>query len=261
MKIFNEENGIKKVYVQMNDIMMLNQLDELIPASIYEKIFTNIVIVNDSNRMDFVEFTEFHEIEFFKKQDWIIDYKKVKDLSLEDIKLLGEETNKELEIVRNKFNNMSESEKRENLFLIQEHELLSYKLNYYAEIYRMKDGKSNIKLPLIPNSDGFKLEDDKSGYIISISLEPNKLLLYKKDGSTLNPKDKVDPSLIQGAISIMAMENTNNKIFMGDYKTNTYLSEDKKYLIIEFVVKSYDNKDTKKEEKGIKKLINKLLKK
>ena len=45
MKIFNEENGIKKVYVQMNDIMMLNQLDELIPASIYEKIFTNIVIV------------------------------------------------------------------------------------------------------------------------------------------------------------------------------------------------------------------------
>ena len=44
MKIFNEENGIKKVYVQMNDIMMLNQLDELIPASIYEKIFTNIVI-------------------------------------------------------------------------------------------------------------------------------------------------------------------------------------------------------------------------
>lgn len=62
--------------------------------------------------MNFVEFTEFHEIEFFKKQDWIVDYKKVKDLSLEDIKLLGEETNKEMEAIRNKFNNMSEEEKR-----------------------------------------------------------------------------------------------------------------------------------------------------
>lgn len=261
MKIFNEENGIKKVYVQMNDIMMLNQLDEPIPASIYEKIFTQTIIINDSNRMDFKEFTEFHEIEFFKKQDWIIDYKKIKDLSLEDIKLLGEETNKEIEAIRDKFNNMSESEKRENLSLIQQHELLVYKMNYYAEVYRMKNGKSNIKLPLIPDCDGFKLNDDKAGYAISISLEPNKLLLYKKDGNKLSSSDKVDPAFIQGAISIMAMENTNNKIFMGNYKTNTYLSEDKKYLVIEFVVMSYDNKDTKKEEKGIKRLINKLLKK
>ena len=52
MKIFNTENGVKKVYVQMNDIMMLNQTDMPIPTSIYEKVFTGIV--DDSNRMDFV---------------------------------------------------------------------------------------------------------------------------------------------------------------------------------------------------------------
>ena len=75
MKIFNVENGVKKVYVQMNDIMMLTHSDISIPASIIEKVFSDVVIVNDSNRMNFVEFTQPNEVEYFDYLDWIIDYK------------------------------------------------------------------------------------------------------------------------------------------------------------------------------------------
>ena len=45
------------VYVQKNDIAYLNQTDLAIPASIFMKVFgSGIVIIDDSNRYEFVEF-------------------------------------------------------------------------------------------------------------------------------------------------------------------------------------------------------------
>lgn len=61
MKIFHTENGKESVYVQMEDIMHLHQSDMPIPASIFTKIFHGIVIVDNSNRFDFVKFDEEHE--------------------------------------------------------------------------------------------------------------------------------------------------------------------------------------------------------
>ena len=69
-------------YVQKNDIAFLTQTDRAIPASIFMKVFGNgIVIIDDSNRYEFVEFEAPEEIEFFKSIDWMIDYNEVKDLS------------------------------------------------------------------------------------------------------------------------------------------------------------------------------------
>ena len=92
MKII--ENG--KIYVQKNDIALLNETDLAIPASIYVKVYgAGIVIIDNSNRFEFVEFTEKEEIEFFKSLDWIVDYNQVKNLSEEEIKELTSSTLKE----------------------------------------------------------------------------------------------------------------------------------------------------------------------
>ena len=91
MKLFHTENGKELVYVQMQDIMHLNNTDMPIPASIYTKVFTGIVIVNDSNRFDFVRFDEEHEVKFFRELDFVIDYDQYKDLTDEQ---LDEEGNK-----------------------------------------------------------------------------------------------------------------------------------------------------------------------
>ena len=66
MKLFHTENGKEKVYVQMQDIMYLNQSDMPIPASIYTKVVTGVTIVDNSNRFDFVSFDEEHEVKFFR---------------------------------------------------------------------------------------------------------------------------------------------------------------------------------------------------
>lgn len=41
MKIFNKENGKEKVYVQMNDIGMMNSYVRSIPVSIFLQLFCN----------------------------------------------------------------------------------------------------------------------------------------------------------------------------------------------------------------------------
>ena len=73
MKIFHTENGKEAVYVQMQDFMELNLRDIPIPSFIYE-VFKGVIIVDDSNRFDFVRFDDDQEVKFFKGIDFIIDY-------------------------------------------------------------------------------------------------------------------------------------------------------------------------------------------
>lgn len=82
MKLFHTENGKESVYVQMQDIMYLNNTDMPIPVSIYTKLFTGIVIVDDSNRFDFVRFDEEHEAKFFRELNFVIDYDQYKALPM-----------------------------------------------------------------------------------------------------------------------------------------------------------------------------------
>lgn len=116
MKIFNKENDKERVYVQLNDIMELTQTNMPIPASIIDKVFGGkFLIVDDSNRDDFVEFDKKEEIDFFKSIEWITDYKKYRDLTQDELKLLIEETSKEIDDIATKYNTLSYTEKENNL--------------------------------------------------------------------------------------------------------------------------------------------------
>ena len=84
MKIFHKENNRTVVYVQMQDLMFIvHDLDDIaIPASIMNYFFSkSFVIVNDSNRFDFVKFDKEPEVAFFKTLNFIIDYNDYKDLT------------------------------------------------------------------------------------------------------------------------------------------------------------------------------------
>lgn len=260
MKIFNTENGVKKVYVQMNDIMMLNQTDMPIPTSIYEKVFTGIV--DDSNRMDFVEFTQPIEIEFFESMDWIVDYKQIKSLSEEEIKTKGQEISTEMNEIVNRFNAMSDEERVENQSLVLRHNLLDYKMKYLAEILCVKQGYQQRPFPVVPDSDGFSfVGDDNCDYQIRASLDPNKLLLFRKDGKKLSSDERIPQGFLQTGISIAVMERSDE--FFGDYEMSNSLTEDSQYLVIEFKVKSYESdlEEDKIEEKGIKRIVKRIFNK
>ena len=266
MKIFNKENEQEKVYVQLNDIMELTQTNMPIPASIIDKVFGGkFLIVDDSNRDDFVEFDKKEEIDFFKSIEWITDYKKYRDLTQDELKLLIEETNKEIDDIATKYNTLSYTEKENNLDLYERYNMLCLKIEDIKKIYLLKSGEYQLTFPLVPDSDGFSLgcDDSEIPYKISASLDPQKYLLYREDGKELHNDDCIPSNFIQNGLMIAFMEKKNIPQ-MGEFELSFNFSEDNKYLVVnlkELEEKKYEETKKASEKKGIKKVLNKIFNK
>ena len=145
MKILKDN----KIYVQKNDIAYLNVTNEAIPASIYLKVYgRGITIIDDSNRYEFIEFTDPKEIEFFQRLDWIIDYNEVKDLTEEQIIQLGKEVAAEKNRRADEFNAQPETYRRETIErVLAEQELFDFKMYSLRDIIMFKRGELTFKLP------------------------------------------------------------------------------------------------------------------
>lgn len=144
MKIITEN----AIYVQLNDIAYLNQTDLEIPVSIFMKVFGgNTVIIDDSNRYEFVKFNLSKEIEFFKGIDWILDYNEVKDLSEEEIIKLGQSIAKEKNSIAHKFNSMKPKKQKDNMNMVSQCELLDFKMYSLRDVLLFKQGHIKIDLP------------------------------------------------------------------------------------------------------------------
>lgn len=135
-------------YVQKKDIDCLNQTDLAIPASIFMKVLGNgIVIIDDSNRYEFVEFEAPEEIEFFKGIDWMIDYNEVKDLSEEETIALAQSIAEEKNSIAQRFNSMTPEERKNNMSMVSRCELLDFKMYSLRDILRFKQGHIKMELP------------------------------------------------------------------------------------------------------------------
>ncbi len=146
------------VYVQKNDIAYLNQIGLAIPASI--KVFGNgIVIIDDSNRYEFVTFEAPEEIEFFKGTDWMINYNEVKDLSEEETIALGQSIIEERNNIAQRFNSMIPEERKENMNMVLQCGLLDFKMCSLEDFFWFKQGHIKMELPEgVDLPAGFKQE-------------------------------------------------------------------------------------------------------
>ncbi len=144
MKIITD----KEVYVQKNDIAYLNQTDIPILASVYTKMLNNgIIIIDDSNRYEFVKFDKKEEIEFFKKLDWIVDYNKVKDLTEEEIISLAQSIQQERETIAHKYNSLKSEERENHPEMVRDCELLEFKIYSLRDFLWFKQGHIKMTLP------------------------------------------------------------------------------------------------------------------
>ena len=253
MKIITED----AVYVQKNDIAFLTHTDIRIPSSIFMKVFGDgVVIIGNSNRWEFVKFEGKDEIEFFKQLDWIIDYNNVKNLNEEEFIKMGQLIVEEKNKIAKEYNEMSIEECQKNYNMVLQYEMLEHKMYSLRDILWFKKGQLEMDLPLIPDEKGFSfVGNDDYKYQIKSSIDPNKLLLFRKDGKPLTSEDVISPIFIQTGMSIAIMKKQEKDEFFGNYEVNKYLTDDNQYLVIEFKVKSHD---FEQEEKSSKKLIKKI---
>ena len=148
MKLFHTENGKETVYVQMQDIMyLLNETDMPIPATILKNFFIGVTIVTDKNRFDFVRFEDEHEVEFFKKIEFIIDFDQYKGLTEKQIESEAQKLIIKANKIAEKWNHMTLEEKNKNRALYEEHCNISYMVKFLSEIYNVKQGKKDMPFP------------------------------------------------------------------------------------------------------------------
>lgn len=148
MKVFHTENGKEAVYVQMQDIMYLsNEIDMPIPATIFTKVFTGVTIVTDANRFEFVKFDEEHEVKFFKDIGFIIDFDQYKDFSDDQLEEEAQRLGTKANEIAEKWNGMTEEERKQNASLYEEHRNLGYMINFLSEIYAVKHKKRVMPFP------------------------------------------------------------------------------------------------------------------
>lgn len=135
-------------YVQKNDLIHLNQSGLDIPASVYLKVFGNgITIINNNNRYEFVKYEEKHEIEFFKKIDWMIDYFEVKNMTEDEIMAFASKINEEMGSIAEAYNSMSEDARRRNYNMAERFELLEFKIYSLRDVLWFKQGHLEWSLP------------------------------------------------------------------------------------------------------------------
>lgn len=135
-------------YVQMNDLMHLNQSDLPIPASVFMKVFGHgIVIIDNSNRFDFCKFEEADDIEFFKNIDWMVDYYDVKELSDDDIIEVANGINEKRNGIAKKYNAMNAKGRAANQRMRTDCELLNNKFYGLRDFVWWRDGKIKFDLP------------------------------------------------------------------------------------------------------------------
>ena len=154
MKIITKD----KAYVQLNDLQYLMRFERTIPASIIESVFGEVFIVTDSNRYEFKEFTKKEEIEFFANLDYSVDYAKFASMSEEEIMNYGMSIAEEKNKFAEKFNAMSEEERKEKYEEAADYaEMLDFKMLSVRDILWFKQGHLKMKLP-----KGLKFSEEES---------------------------------------------------------------------------------------------------
>lgn len=274
MKLFNIENNQEVVYVQMNDLAYLMHSDEEIPAVIVTKVFGNgVVIIDNRNRDEFVRFDNPIAVNYFKKADWIPDFKFYYKLSEEDLISYGQDVVDEMNKIADEFNAIPDEERKDHMDLRNKHDLLEYKFASLPRILKYKKGLEEIPFPEVIDNDGFSLNADQEGcnYAVKQGLNPMQAFLYRIDGQELTDDEEIPFGLLQSSLSILIMKNMECNEFFGDFEQTRKVSDDKKYLITTFKVTPKEEIKKEKEEnktqdikltfgKKVKQFFNNLLK-
>ena len=235
MKILSIENNIEKIYVQIEDLMKLYNSDSVIPASIFDKVFSEPIVVDDRNRYEFVEFSDKEDVEFLKSIEWIIDCKKYMKANINKVHNEYIHVLNEINRISAIFNQLSNEEKIKNERLVNDYDALNYKLDALGSIIQFRNGKLDIPFPQVPDCDGAIFDDSKTtGYIIQEGVMPGTLLMFKANGDILSGKDNAYPNLINNAVNVVRIKHNDFAEDKFDYHNVYSLSDDLRYLIIKY---------------------------
>lgn len=227
MKIYNKEDK-EKIYVQVKDLLFI-------------KSFSNVLDemhIKEEDLEKFIEFSKKEEIDFFQKQDFIVDYKKYRYLSKKDF------FKKQKEIL----NKMLQLDEKSD-----EYRKYNYQLVSLPKVY-LKRYSENIPYPLVPDSDGKKIKI--GNYIIQESIYPNRIMISKSNKTAITSEELTDQQ-VKEALQELKEKWMRHKNIEKQYEYVELNSKMPQYVVLKL-----KEKEIKKEikERKIKKLLKRIKK-
>jgi len=142
MKIFNIEKENGEIYVQINDILFLTNLEINFPKTIDKEMLNELELLTEEIKNKFIKFNRKEEIEFFKNAEYIIDYNEYINLSDEQLEAKAQQIFGEVITIDDKHKEIYKTKK--------------HMIKNLVEIYKIKKGLSTIELPDITSKKYIK---------------------------------------------------------------------------------------------------------
>ena len=259
MKIFNKEKDIDVVYVQREDLVYVLHYSLNVPDDLVNQFFLETQGMNKDNKAEFVCFSSEAVIDFFRKQDWVIDYKEYRKLSMEDIMFKDTELVNDINRLREALGNADSVDKKRRI--LSRLALVSYKARDIKRYYDYKDNLIDFDIPLAIDSDGFSSKVDR--YQINASLEPGKVLIHRDDDKPLEEDEEVPPNTLQIAMTMALMEHNPDDNIFNEYGKIKYRTKDNMYLVVGYdyrkpLPKNYLSSNKWKKDNLIQRLLKKI---
>lgn len=150
MKILTE-NGL---YIQKSDLILLQNTKIGIPLKVQKDINKNNI--SESNPNEFIRFTKEETINYFKDQEWIVDYKLVNAMSHEQIIRIYKVLKDKINILNHRIFLAKNADLTLLNILYLERELLNHKLKDILKIIQLKNEGLIISLDEYENKGGIK---------------------------------------------------------------------------------------------------------
>ena len=240
MKINNIERGKEIVYVQNNDLLYIKYINIAVP----EEISLAVRLITDDNLSEFVPFYGEEARDFFKRSSWIIDYREVKTLSIEEIRLVGQTLANEVNKISTLYYGLDVEERSREKDLVSLYFIKKHKMEELAVMSRKKQGAIAFSLPEKPDYYNSLLRGfENNDYYLVMGLNPNQFFLYRKDNKPFQENEKIPVSLLDAGILALAASSSEDKISLEDVESTSFISEDHTYYLTEVNLES-----TKKPE-------------
>ena len=226
MKIFDEKN--RKIYVQICDVLHLYKRNYYVLSSIKEKV--HLDYNNDVDIYSFLEFSNNDEIEYFRSLNFILNYNDYSQLNKEELKDKIILLSKDIEISKNKVNNVliNSDNNIETDILVNEIINKEYFLSSLNELLFRKKNNMKFDIPIINKNNEETYKEDK--YIMCSTMIDNVFYIFKEDNSMMNENDIIPSGFcIRGLKYLLNDENEN-------YIYRNKMSEDNKKLIVTLVL-------------------------
>lgn len=184
MKILNKEDGVNKLYIQKNDLILIKQKYNTIPEKLDEVIRNDEINVNS-----FIEITDKGLIGYINLFKWVIDYKQYQNITVDEYNSLYENYIRDLaKIDQEIYFKANSSDLQDSIIRKQ---IISKKINDIYLILQNVYNEKRIDLPLVVDSDkeGYKVSNDNETYIIKQTLDLNTIIVEKENKGIINLND------------------------------------------------------------------------